>query len=113
MRRLNPDVDFGFRISGFGFFLLIPGRYAMSPPHLTADTPVANVLQPLRVNLFPVRWKETDEVITDNCQRFLRFRVTQEPLLTESRFDRHVAAVAEPDVVLIWLGLRQKSRRLQ
>src|SRR6516164_326793 len=85
----------------------------MSPPHLTADAPIADVLQPLCVNLFPVPWKETDEMITNDCQRFLCFRVPQEPLLTESRFDWHVAAIAEPDVVLILLCLRQKSPRLQ
>src|SRR4029077_17878326 len=81
---------------------LIPRRYPVSPPHLTAYAPVANVLQPLRINFFPVRWKETDEMVTDNCQRFFCFRITQEPLLTESRLDWHVAAVAESDVVLIW-----------
>ena len=80
----------------------------MSPPHLTADAPVLNVLQPLRVNLFPMRGKETNEMITHDCERFLCFRVTQEPLLTESRLDGHVAAIAEPDVVFVWLGFREQ-----
>src|SRR4029453_1673976 len=83
------------------------------PPNLSADAPVANVLEPLRVNFFPVRWKETNEVIADDCQRFFCFRVTQEPLLTKARFDWHVAAVAETDVVFIWYGFPQKSPRLQ
>src|SRR5438046_9334381 len=91
----------------------VPRRYAVSPPHLTADAPVANVLQPLRINLFPVRWKEPDQTILHDCQRFFCFRVPQEPLLTDSRLDWHVAAVAEPDVVLVWFGFRQKSPRLQ
>ena len=51
-------------------------------------------------------WKETDEMITDDFERFFCFRVTQEPLLTDARLDGHVAAVAEPDVVLVCFGFR-------
>src|SRR5262249_33688786 len=95
-RRIDTDVNFlavlGFGIWGLGF--PIPSGYAVSPPHLAANAPVANVLQPLRVNLFPVRWEETNEVITDYCQRFFCFWVTQEPLFTQARLDRYVAAIA-------------------
>src|SRR5262249_45311815 len=90
----------------------VPGGYAVPPPHLTADAPVANVLQPLRVDLLPMRGEKANQMITDNRQRFFCFWVTQEPLLTESRLDGYIAAVAEPDVVFIRFGFRQKSPRL-
>ena len=77
----------------------------MAPPNLTADAPVLNVLQPLRVNLFPMRGKETNQVIAHHRERFLRFRITQKPLLAQSRLDRNVAAIAEADVVFVRLGL--------
>src|SRR4029077_10728136 len=103
-------------VLGFGNWNLgfpVPSGYPVSPPHLTADAPVANVFQPLRVNLFPVRWKKPDQMIPHDCQRFFCFRVTQEPLLTDARLDGHVAAVAKPYVILVWFRFRQKSPRLQ
>ena len=47
----------------------------MSPPNLAADAPVLNVLQPLRVNFFPVPGKETNEMLFYDGERFLRFRI--------------------------------------
>ena len=41
----------------------------MSPPNLATDAPVLNVLEPLRINLFPMRWKETNEMIADDRER--------------------------------------------
>src|SRR5262249_26281177 len=105
-RRVNPDVNFGFSLA-------VPCRYPMPPPHLSADAPVADVLYPLRVNLLPVRWKKTDEMIADDSQRFFRFRVAQEPLLADTRLNRHIASIAEPDIVFVRLSLRQYSPRLQ
>ena len=75
----------------------------MSPPDLTADAPVSNVLQPLRVNFFPVRGKEADEMITHGGERFLRFRITEKPLLAQARLDRHIAAIAEAHIIRVRL----------
>ena len=85
----------------------------MSPPHLPTDAPVADVLQPLRVNFFPMHGKEADQMIAHNGERFFRFGITQEPLLADAGLDRHIAAIAEPDIVFIRLRLRQRSPRLQ
>ena len=85
----------------------------MSPPDLAADAPILNVLQPLRVNLFPVRGKEPDQMIAHHGERFLRFRITQKPLLAQPRLDRHVAALAEADIVLMRLRFRQQPLLLQ
>ena len=77
----------------------------MSPPHLPADAPVANVLQPLCVNLLPVRWKETDKVIAHNGQCFFCFWIAQKPLIADTRFNGHIAAIAKPDIVFVRLSL--------
>ena len=73
----------------------------MSPPDLPADAPVANVLQPLHVNFFPMRGKEANEMIVHYGERFFRLRITQEPLLADAGLDWHIAPIAEADVVFI------------
>src|SRR5206468_2568774 len=83
-------------------------RYPVSPPYLATDAPILNVLQPLRVNFFPMRWEEADEMVAHDGERFLRFRVTQKPLLANARLDRYLTAFAETDVVFIRLGFREQ-----
>src|SRR5204862_5178902 len=46
-------------------------------------------------------------------ERFLRFRVTQKPLLAQARLDRDFAPLAKADVVFIRLGFREQSLLLQ
>ena len=79
-----------------------PG-YPVAPPHLPADAPVLNVLQPLRVNLFPVLREEADQPIAHHRQRFGGFRVAQEPLLAQARFDDRLRAFAHAHVVFVRL----------
>src|SRR5207248_4236768 len=88
-------------------------RDAMPPPHLSANAPVLNVLQPLPINLFPMCRKEANQMFAHDCQRFLRLWIMQEPLLADPRLDRNVAPVAEADVVFVRLRLRQHSFFLQ
>ncbi len=81
----------------------------MPPPNLAADAPVLNVFQPLRVNFFPMRGKEADEMIAHDAERFFRLRITQKPLLADARFDRDFAALTKADVVLVRLNFRKQS----
>src|SRR5207237_7006558 len=85
----------------------------MSPPNLPANAPVLNIFDPLFVNFLPMLWKEADQMFFDDRERFFRFWVTQEPLLAQPRLDRHVAAIAEADVVFVRFSLRQQSPLLQ
>ena len=85
----------------------------MSPPDLSADAPIADVLQPLGVNFFPMRGEDANEMITHHGERFVCFWIPQEPLLANAGFDRHIAAIAESNIVFIRLGFRQCSPRLQ
>src|SRR5213595_3779054 len=80
-----------FPVLGFGTWDLgfpVPGRYPVPPPDLAADAPIANVLQPLCVNLLPMRGKELDQVIAHHSQGLFCFRVTQKPLFADAGLDR-------------------------
>ena len=72
----------------------------MPPPNLAADTPILNVLEPLSVDLLPMRRKEADQMLADDAERFLGFRIMQKPLLAQTRLDRNTGALAEPDRAL-------------
>src|SRR5438477_7226970 len=91
----------------------VPGGYAMSPPDLAADAPIANVLQPLCVNFLPMRGKKSDQVITYHSQGLFCFRVTQKPLFADAGLDRHIAAIAESDIIFVGLRFRERSPCLQ
>ena len=54
-----------------------------------------------------MRGKEANETIAYDGERFLRFRIAEKPLLANAWLDRHIAAVAETDVVFVRLGLRK------
>src|SRR5437868_8339876 len=45
----------------------------MPPPYLPADAPILNVLQPLRVNLFPVRRIKPNQVFAHDRERSFVF----------------------------------------
>ena len=85
----------------------------MAPPNLAADAPVLNFFQPLRVDLFPMRGKEANEMIAHDAERFLRFRIAQKPLLAEPRFNRHFAAIAETDIVFVRFRFRKQFSLFQ
>src|SRR5207249_1423711 len=54
-RRFDADINFPSDL-GFGIWNLSfaePCRYPVPPPHLPADAPIADVLQPLNINLLP------------------------------------------------------------
>ena len=54
--------------------------------------------------------KKTDEMIAHHRERFFRFRITQEPLLAQTRLDRHFTSLAEPDTVFVRFLSRQQIR---
>src|SRR5690242_545153 len=85
----------------------------MPPPYLPANAPVLNVLQPLAINLLPMCRKKANQVFAHYRERFLRFRITQKPLLADSGFDWNVAAIAKADVIFVRLCFRQHSFFLQ
>ena len=82
----------------------------MAPPNLAADAPILDVLDPLRVNFFPMLREESDKMIAHHRERFFCFRITQKPLLAQPRLDRHFAALAKADVVFVRFVLSRAAR---
>src|SRR5436190_416574 len=85
----------------------------MAPPQLTADTPVLEVRHPMVVNLDPTFRKKPHATLGNYSFGFRLFWIAQEPLLAQTRLDRHVGALAVADVVYIGFLLLQKTERLQ
>src|SRR5437879_2625418 len=104
---MNFLVALGFGTRDLGF--AVPSRDAVSPPHLPADAPISNVLQPLRVNFLPMPGKESDQLIAHHRQRLFCFGISQKPLFTDAWLNWHIAAIAEPDIVFVRLRFRERS----
>ena len=85
----------------------------MPPPDLATDAPVLDILQPLPVNLLPVLREKTNQMLAHHGQRFLSFRVTQEPLLAQARLDRDLAPLTEAHVVFVRLHFPEQTPLLQ
>ena len=79
----------------------VPSRDAVAPPDLAADAPVLDVLQPLRVHLFPMLREKANQPVAHHGEGLGSFRITQEPLFAQARFDGHLGAFAETHVVLV------------
>ena len=52
-------------------------------------------------------------MIPHDGQRLFGFWIAQKPLFADARFDRHIAAIAEPSIVFIRLGFREGFPGLQ
>ena len=86
----------------------------MSPPQLTADTPVLDVFHPMTIGILKLRRIELDVVLhhrfqSDLCEVFH----LQEPLHRQLRFDRHIGAFGETDFIFISFHLFHQAGSLQ
>jgi len=78
--------------------LAIPNRYAVPPPNLPADAPVAQVIDPVEVNLLETLRHNFDAAITHRRNGFISKRFDfQEPLRTHKRLDHFATALAARD----------------
>ena len=65
------------------------------------------------VDFFPALGEETDQAVPDRVTGLDGLRVFEEPLFAQARFDWHIGALAEADIVLVGLFLGQKSQFLE
>ena len=94
----------------FCFLILsVPDRDAVSPPELTADAPVLDVLHPVGVGLAPACRAEGDVACGDGVRGFLDTGVLEEPLHGQARLDRHVGALGEAHIVFVFFHVGQQS----
>src|SRR6185295_3771957 len=74
----------------------------MSPPQLTRDAPVVDILHPVQVNRAIVRWRNPYEVLLHNFNRAIRERLNlDEPLRREPRLDHRPAPIAFRECQLV------------
>ena len=82
----------------------------MSPPELTGDTPVLDVLKPVKVGLTVVLRNELELTGLDRPDRRLRHLLhTYEPLRLDHRLDRGATAVVGTDIMLRRNDLHQQT----
>ena len=103
------------RVRIFDFGRIVPRRYAVTPPQLSADAPILNVLQPVFISVLIFLGIELDIVVHDGWQsdvcKVLHF---QEPLQRETRLDCRVGvSLGISYFIDIVLHLFQQSRVLQ
>ena len=86
----------------------------MTPPQLTRDAPVLQVLKPIEVDLLPTLRVKRDGTVLDDLERLLLQLVDRdEPLLGKPRLERVVAAVAMHDGVLVVLDVIEQAEGLE
>ena len=82
----------------FSAIIAVVCRNPMSPPQLSGNAPVLDILQPVRVCFFKVLRHEIQIVSLHDLKRCLRHLVhLHKPLRLEHRLNRRVAAVVRSD----------------
>src|SRR5690606_17503035 len=87
---------------------------AMTPPQLTGDTPVADILHPVEIDILPAFGVEGHAAIADSsdcgcCQWLHRY----EPLLRKPWFDGGVAAIAMAYGMIMVIDMVEKAKFLK
>src|SRR5260221_5737300 len=90
-------------IPAIGLGFVVPDRNLVTPPKLPADTPVADVLDPVLKTLDPALRSKPDLPGSDCGQGAFDLGIPEEPLFAESRLDGNTSPFAIADVVLIWV----------
>ncbi len=90
-----------------------PGRDSMSPPDLAADAPVADIVHPLEVGLFPLFRDDFGTPVLDGGDSLLGQRLDLDvPLQAHIGFDDGLATIALADRIEVLFGaLEQFARR--
>ena len=105
-------------LSGLGNYITTLGqivsRNALTPPQLTRDTPVLDVLHPVAVYILIFLGNKLDLVLHHRAGCGLsQFLHRQEPLHRQLRLDGHTRTLRETYVVGVSLGLLQQVSRSQ
>ena len=90
--------------------LTVVGRDTVSPPELTGDTPVLDILKPVKIGLTVVLRNELELAGLDGLDRRLRHLLhTYEPLRLDHWLDRGTTAVVGTDIMLRRNDLHQQT----
>ena len=100
--------------SDMSAFSASPGRNLVSPPKLTGNTPVTNILHPVQVGLGETIGNEFGLPFLDNTDRFLSqgFHLYK-PLCRDDRLHIVMTAVACADIVCMVFDLHEIALLLE
>ena len=99
---ITRDIDIAF--------FVIPGRYLMAPPQLTADAPVADVAHPFEVGLGPVLGHKFDPAVFHSLDGRTRQRLYAHiPLVGEQRLEDGATAITARHHQLVLVDVIQQS----
>ena len=90
--------------------IAVEGGNSVTPPELTGDTPVEDVIHPVKVILRESFGNEADRAALYSLDsRLCKWLHFYEPLIRGKRFDSGAAAVAGADVVIVRNGLYEEA----
>ena len=103
--------SFGYDIPAFG---QVVGRNLLSPPELTRDTPVLDVLHPVAVGVFEFCRDESDIILHDRLKRRAgKLLHLQEPLHREFGLDYGIGSFRIAHFVGVGFGLFEQACRIE
>ena len=92
---------------------VIPRGNPVSPPKLTADTPVLNITHPSEIGVFPIFRNELNIAVLDCFDRRVCKRLyCHIPLVCEIGLDNHAAAIATRHFQFVRLDFLKQAKRL-
>ena len=94
--------------------ITIEHRNTMAPPKLTRNTPILQVLQPIKVNLLPACRVELDFTVLHHFgSTFLQSVNRNKPLLRQPRLELGVAAIARHNRMIVIFHMIKKTQSLK
>src|SRR5713226_8173147 len=106
LRLRNEGEPIGVVIAELILSRSIPSRNLMSPPQLTRDAPLPDVLEPLEIGLLPVLGNEFRAALAHGVERVFREGLGIDvPLIGEIGLEHDAGAITVRDHMYIWFDL--------
>ena len=111
---LRADRGIGLVYDDFAAVRAIPCGNLVTPPQLSGNTPIADVVHPIEIYLFKAFGDKGDLFVFDDLYSRLCKRLHfHKPLLADDGFDGAVATVAYSDVVFVRFDLFHQALLFQ
>ena len=99
-----------YRNNHLSTVITVPCRDSVPPPELTADTPVSDIIGPVKIGFFHTLRQELDLAIFHSVNsRFNEFIHLHKPLLLDHGLYGGMTSVMGSDIMGMWNNLYQKS----
>ena len=90
--------------------ITVPCRNAVSPPKLTTDTPITNIIRPVKITFLHAFWQKFDFTIFNSLNSRLNHLIhLNKPLLLDHRLNGRMTAVMNSYIMRMRHHFNQKS----